>query len=358
MDLPEVLQWISGGRKTGTLYLERRSVQKRIVFRDGTIYTSLSNHPRESLGQFLVRERLVTEEQLFKALLRQEREGRLLGRLFVADGVLREEDLRRVLVRKAEETLYDLFLWPEGRFEFKDDELPTQDLVPIDLPVTGAIMEGIRRVDEWARIRQVFPTMGTTFRQPVPAPVAQGEVERHALALAAAGKTLAEMALEMRRSDFEAAAILFELHGRGAVLVDKAEREAGAEDTVGAIRDLLAAAERRLAEKRYDAALQAYEAVLSLDRLNQQAKKGLVAVVEARSRERALRAVPVEKVPFLTLDLLALTGERFDPHEGFVLSRINGEWDIRSILKLCPMAEEDTLLIFSRLIERKVVGLR
>ena len=34
MELPDILQWISGGRKTGTLYLQRRSVEKRIVFKD------------------------------------------------------------------------------------------------------------------------------------------------------------------------------------------------------------------------------------------------------------------------------------------------------------------------------------
>ena len=28
---------------------------------------------------------------------------------------------------------------------------------------------------------------------------------------------------------------------------------------------------------------------------------------------------------------------------------MNGQWDVQSILKLCPMGEEDTLLIFARL---------
>jgi hypothetical protein len=57
------------------------------------------------------------------------------------------------------------------------------------------------------------------------------------------------------------------------------------------------------------------------------------------------------------MDMRTLTRENFDPQEGFVLSRVNGEWDVRSILKLCPMAEEDALLIFARLLERKVIGL-
>src|SRR5688500_20349037 len=97
MDLPEVLQWIAGGRKTGTLHLDRGSVQKRIAFVDGIIDTSWSNDPRESLGQFLVRDSLVTEEQLFKALLRQEKEGRLNGGILVGGGPGSVVDPRRAL---------------------------------------------------------------------------------------------------------------------------------------------------------------------------------------------------------------------------------------------------------------------
>ena len=55
MALPDVLQWIATGPKTGTLHVERRSVQKRIILREGNIFSSWSNDPRESLGQFLIR---------------------------------------------------------------------------------------------------------------------------------------------------------------------------------------------------------------------------------------------------------------------------------------------------------------
>ena len=94
---------------------------------------------------------------------------------------------------------------------------------------------------------------------------------------------------------------------------------------------------------------------LALDRLNQHAKKGLIAVAQARDRERALKRIPLDKVPVLKMDLMTLTKENFDPQEGFVLSRVNGQWDVQSILKLCPMAEDDALMIFARLLERKVI---
>ncbi len=359
MDLPEILQWISGGRKTGTLHIERRSVQKRIVFHGGIIYTSWSNDPRESLGQFLMRDRLLTEEQLFKALLRQEQEGRLLGAILVGDGLLSEESLREVLQMKVAETIYDLFLWSEGRFEFKDGDVPKDPLVPVDMHVTGVIMEGIRRVDEWKRIRQVFPTLGTTFSLPkdITSDV-KDPVERHLLTLARSGKTLEHIAVELRRSEFEAAEIAYGLYNRGFLGVSQEGQAPRVEDPAGAIQDLLASASLRLQEKRYDKALEDYEKVLAVDRLNQNAKKGLIAVIETRNRERAVRLVPLDKIPVLTMDFATLTRENFDPHEGFVISRVNGQWDVQSILKLCPMGEEAALLIFARLLERKVIAMQ
>src|SRR5262245_48707999 len=239
MSLPDILQWISTGRKTGTLRLERGSVQKRIVLGRGNIISSWSNDPRESLGQFLIRDRRISEEQLFRALLSQEKQGRLLGSILVGDGLLSEDDLRATLKSKAQETVYELFLWPDGRFEFRSDELPDNVLVNLEMQVTHVILEGIRRVDEWERIRQVFPSLRTTFTAKCLPDALESPTERQALALASKGKSLAEMSLEMRRSEFETAALLFDLHNRGAVAVDKSEEDAGTVATPAAIRDLL-----------------------------------------------------------------------------------------------------------------------
>jgi len=357
MGLPDVLQWIATGRKTGTLHVERGSVQKRIIVREGNIFSSWSNDPRESLGQFLIRLSLVTEEQLFKALLGQEEKNQLLGSLLLADGALTEYDLKQALKAKAEETLYDLFLWPSGEFAFHEGEVPVDIRITHETPVTPVILEGIRRVDEWKRIREVFPTTETTFKVTDGTRDNLAEVEDQVLTLAGQGQTTAQISLEVRRSEFETSAILYDLYRRGLVQVENVGKESAASDPVGAIQALLALAYQRLEEKRFDAARKAYEDVLALDRLNQNAKKGLIATMEARQQEKNVTAVPRDKVPTLAVTLADLTAEKLDPQEGFVLSRVNGEWDVQSILKLCPMGEDAALLIFARLLDRNLISL-
>jgi hypothetical protein len=357
MALPDVLQWITAGRKTGTLHIERGSLQKRIIVRDGNIFSSWSNDPRESLGQFLIRLNLVTEEQLFKALLAQEEQNELLGSILLAEGILAEYDLKRALKAKAEETLYDLFLWRSGQFEFREGEVPVDIRITYETPVTPVILEGIRRVDERKRIEEVFPSMATSFRRTGTEAGNLAEVETQILALVDRGRTITEMSLEIRRSEFETAVLLFDLYQRGLVEVHEIRGQAPPGDPVGTIQGLLALAYQRLQEKRFDAARKAYEDVLALDRLNQNAKKGLIATRDARQRERARQSIDRTRVPVLAVDLASLTRETLDPQEGFVLSRVNGEWDVQSILKLCPMGEEAALLIFGRLLERRIIRL-
>jgi len=358
MSFPDILQWIAMGRKTGTLHLQRRAIRKRILFRDGTIYSSWSTDPRESLGQFLIRDRRITEEQLFKALLQQEQTGRLMGSILVSEGNLTESDLRATLKTKAEETVYSLFLWPEGQFEFKEGELPEEILIHVDMQVQEVVLEGARRVDEWERLRKVLPSMKATFELKDPPGAVEDPVERHVLELIAAGKTIEEISLELRRSEFEAAALVYDLYVRDFIVLQKPGEEARSPEAVAAIEHLLAVAYERLQEGNYEAARQAYKDVLALDRLNQHAKKGLVAVAETRNRDWAMKSVALNKIPVLTMDLASLTRQNFDSQEGFVLSRVNGQWDVKSILKLCPMGEDETLMIFARLLERKVIELR
>jgi hypothetical protein len=330
-------------------------VEKRIVFQTGEIYSSWSNHPRESLGQFLIRDRLITEEQLFRALLRQEQLGKMLGGILVDDGAITPDQLKRALQTKAEETVYDLFDWPDGDFQFREGEFA--EIFHIELPVTHVVLEGIRRVDEWQRFRAAFPDAHCTFA------VARGAAskdasESHALELAAAGRTLPEIALEMRRSEFDAASLVLALHERGLVAMGQAQPLETAEDPVALIQERLTDAAGHMAARRFKEAWQAYEQVLGLDRLNQHAKKGVRAALQALVQERTTRDIPLDKVPVLVMDMAALTRETLDPQEAFVLSRVNGAWDVRSILKICPLGEQEALQIFARLVERQLIKLR
>ena len=78
-----------------------------------------------------------------------------------------------------------------------------------------------------------------------------------------------------------------------------------------------------------------------------------------RFRETAYRTVlPPVKVPFLTRPLEQMTSETLTPQEVFLISRINGAWDLKSIIDISPLGEIDALRVMKRLKERGLIDLR
>lgn len=160
MALAELLQWLASGQKTGTLVIDKGDdkVEKRIFFDDGVIISSASTDPKEYLGRFLVSHGYLDEDEVDAAVARQNEEKKLLGQILVDMGHISEEDLEEMLRLKAEETIYDIFTWPQGAFEFLDGELPEKTMVKVKVDVQFIVLEGTRRQDEWNRIRETVPS--------------------------------------------------------------------------------------------------------------------------------------------------------------------------------------------------------
>lgn len=360
LPFPEVIQLVARMGGTGVLRVRRGQVEKAVYFRKGAICSSSSNDPREFLGQYLLRMGLVDEEHLFQALLKQDQEHRPLGAILIELGLLAPDDLEKVLRQKAEETIYDLFLWDEGEFVFHEEPIPENLPVQLNLDVMGVLLEGARRSDEWERIRQVIPSPRTTF---APGPVPPADVtEARVVSLAAEGRTAAAISFELHCSDFDAFTLLASLVQKQVLQVKSPGAAERPGDTVGTVKKLLAKAKSAELAGRLEEAEEAYEAVLLINPVHVQARKALIAL-----RERSLtpadpsafnipplsprpaETVPLDGVPRLAVDFSTVTRLELSPEEGYLLSRINGSWDVKSIVRLFPEGQAKALEILSQL---------
>jgi hypothetical protein len=367
MQLAELLQWLSQGQKTGTLVIDDGAVEKRIFFRDGRIISSASTDPREYLGEFLVRHGHIEIDALNAAVRRQEETGMLLGKILVTSGHLAEEDLQPLLQIKTREAIYDLFTWSEGRFEFLDDQLPDKLMVPTEVDVTGIILEGVRRLDEWGRIREVVPTL-----EAVPVRVKDGDepklpaVERRVLAEIDDRSTVRDIRDRAHATDFTACEAIFHAAQKGRVKVvvppwagggskaaEPAPAAAGDPSPGGEIdaAALVAAARPHLEAGRYEEALRRLRAARALSPDDREIAR---AAEEGETRiRRALEEAGIvpAAVPRLTVRLEELTASKLTRNEGFLLSRITGSYDIGSILKISSLPPLEALLAFHRLVQ-------
>ena len=74
--------------------------------------------------------------------------------------------------------------------------------------------------------------------------------------------------------------------------------------------------------------------------------KGAEAVILA---DLSGQGINESKVPRIAKPLSEITQMNFSPNEGFILSRINGQYDIGSLMKISPIREPDAMLIFYKL---------
>ena len=357
---PDILQLLAAGRKTGILHVrDSRGVVKKIFFQDGRICSTSSSDPMEYLGHFLISRGYLTEEQLNKAMETQLQTGIKLGKILVMVGILEEAELSAMLTLKAEETLYGLFLWEDGKFSFEDLPAIEDDMIHISLDVTGLIMEGIRRKDEWARIRALLPSPRTVLARTERLPgldlAPDGSFPRRVYDAVDGNKCLEEIALHLHATDFQVSEAAFRLCSAGC-LVPSGEKPSPEEITYTAIqRRLLDEAAQALEERRFEEAVRLYRYLLKTMPDDEEVHRGLALAERGASQAFFQDVVPLDTVLELAVPLEKLAQQDLTPQEGFLASRVNGTWDIASILKVSPLTEGEALRAFRRLIEKGIL---
>jgi len=162
--LPDVLQLLALGQKTGCLSIADRSNFGYIYFDRGRIcYASIVNR-RDRLGDILVKHEKITQDQLDAAIHRQAKErDKKLGEILVMQNVLTQQELERYMRMQIEESVYYLFTWTQGTFNFEADVRPEQQDFLVSINPESLLLEGARRVDEWGLIEKKIPSFDLIF---------------------------------------------------------------------------------------------------------------------------------------------------------------------------------------------------
>ena len=449
MQLSELLQWLSMGQKTGTLVIRGSPGEKRIYFDRGRIVSSSSTVEREYLGHFLVALGYITEVELTRAMEVQEESKILLGKILVMIGAISEDDLTAILRQKAAETIYDIFLWTEGAFEFVDGEVPRLPMVPMSVDVTGIVMEGLRRYDEWARIRTRLRSLGEIPAIVAPIDVLALSPREQIVVKAIDGlRSVSEIAAATHNSDFFLAGFVFLLlDQKKAEIVGKRvapdsseltldnpqsmvfeeaqespfeEESPQADETVGfppppqekpsepirlpphgpspqSLTTRLVPAEgtvertgkapagefarflrrgpdsstlgRKSPPSDGSASFKGLIDQSTITRVDGKPAKAPSSAASSASMASSASSVSSadlasaarirhSAIPVLNRPMEELISYSFTPNEAFILSRVNGLWDVRSIQKISPFPETEVLRVFRKLEDGGVISWR
>ncbi len=162
--LPDVLQLLAMGKKTGCLSVTHRTNFGSIYFDKGKIcYAAIVNR-RDRLGDILLKSGAISPAQLDEAIAAQAKErDKRLGEILVGLGIISREDLHKQIRVQIEEAVYFLFTWTQGSFNFEPDiRAEEQDFV-VSINPESLLLEGARRVDEWNLIEKKIPSFDIVF---------------------------------------------------------------------------------------------------------------------------------------------------------------------------------------------------
>jgi hypothetical protein len=349
MGLEDIFQWLAVGKKTGMLELKGFLHTKRVFFHDGKISSVWSSDPREYLGQYLLAYNRINEEQLREALATQEDENQLLGRILVSRQLITETEIRRIVQLKVEESIYDTFLWDVGTFEFHDGQIPSQKTMLLSLDVTGIVLEGARRVDEWKRIRGVIKG-GDAILDAVSEAIAEmlplASEDADLLGRLDGHKTIEQVVIEMRAPEFRVHKLLFDLHEKGMVRIIRQGGRLGDRSSLQLQRA------RQLVEKQKLQEAQEELRLILHDQPKLQEATRMLEVVEHLLEEVTLDET---LVPELAVSIEELMQAQLGPNEAFLATRVNAVWSIKDIISISPFPHDECMAIFAKLLKRGIL---
>jgi uncharacterized protein DUF4388 len=354
----EILQWLGGNRKSGTLEVEHDRVVRRIHFRDGTIRSCGSDYAPTLLGQYLLSRGRISESDLNAALARQEGSGRNLGSILVESGRLTAEELERFLAAKVEESIYGIFDWEDGTFRFEPGAGPPDGAIETELSVEHVLLHGAARQDEMRRSREVIGNDDAVLERTgaeLPAAVAASPVSQRIVALVDGQRTVREIALHARASQFLVERLLAGLVGSAVLrLTDRRAPTVMEPVAAPASRTKIETeVRRRIDADDPESALEVLESAGRTDTTDEAFLEMRDEAESACFTQLFSHALGPHRVP-----VVVRRPETCTPEESFLLSLVDGKNDVRALVWLLPLRALVVVRLLKSLVDSGAVALR
>ena len=359
MPAEDVLEWVARKKIHAPITFERRGLVRSLVVEDGVIVWASSNRRDEQLGVILVRSGLVAERALADSLEARAETGVPLGKVLLMSGLITEIDLIEILATKIRETVTDVLTWTDGAFDIVPRTQPSATGVNAQLPIEICLTVARRRAGRMADIMGILTADDVTFYVP-PSATSPTPDEGHVIdmaklwSLAGDRHTAAEIAATFAGERFATYDGLARMVEAGRLVIDRRQRER----TNSAV-ELAAGARGRLRSGDRAGALAMATQALHQDPSDSEVRKTFSQTERARVAEIARMLLSRHRIPKKARDipLQAMTELGLNENEIELALRVDGRWDLLSLVRSASTREAEALLAFAHLAELGVVEL-
>ncbi len=152
--LPRLLSYLCEHRQTGRLVVHRQQVSKTIFLVMGLPANVESSLRDETLGQYLIRQGKITEDECEKSLELMMETGIKAGAALVKMGCLKPKELYHAVKDQTQEKIISCFAWLDGEYEFQADTDFVEDLYRFEMDFFCIMREGLNRFLPPARLKE------------------------------------------------------------------------------------------------------------------------------------------------------------------------------------------------------------
>ncbi|MEW6571236.1 MAG: DUF4388 domain-containing protein [Nitrospirota bacterium] len=220
--LPKLLAYLNQNRKTGTLEVQTPIFTKRVYLVKGDAIFASSTYEDDRLGEMLIKSGKITLDQYEKSVERLKKTGKRQGAILVDLGYITPKDLFWGVKYQVKEIIHSLFQIEDAPYEFIEGGIPTNEVITLKMSMGNLIYEGVKRIDNWTRIRNEMPAAEAIFKlSSNPATLFQdvelSEQDRKMLAMVDGTRSIKELIDSSWFGSFEAMKILYVLWSIGVV---------------------------------------------------------------------------------------------------------------------------------------------
>ena len=159
----DVLQLICQQQKSGVLTVEHKGQKEEIHIEEGKIVSA--GPAKYKLGEILVRAHKLTPEDLQRALHKQQETYELLGEILIKQGSITPDSLERAINNQIYETLYDVFQWKEGTYQFNPQIKNRASSAVKPMNFQSVLLDVLRMIDEWPEVHSFISSFDMRFQK-------------------------------------------------------------------------------------------------------------------------------------------------------------------------------------------------
>jgi hypothetical protein len=350
MQLCDLMQWVNSSSVTGTLTISVETEETYLFFHEGDLVAIGSDDPlRLDLGRVLLSRGFINEEQLHEAA-KKIQGGDTLVEALADIGAMEESDIARAQVEHTFETVLDLFFHMQGSFHLStagssegilegSPDISQASFFKKPIDTHELIFEGMRRLDEWTRFLEIFPNAYVVVQ------ALEGRSNNTAwkeLREIGAPLSVGELCLRLGGSRYDVYKKLYEAYNLGLIGLDLMPTGKSGQAHLGPVEMLLQNARVLLSEQQFDEARTILSTASNLDPDNRQIRTMIKQIREVQVAHLYQEIAP-HKIPVLAVQREDLVNFQLSPRETFMASRLNGKWDVATLVVSTPLGELETL---------------